>query len=226
MKLIIIVLLFIPIIIFGQNSHEVYLTITDTVIIKNNYPYATKVNLEINAPDLQDTYILYSFRKCVGSMDFYERNDNMKAFMRNMGISIPSTIIFPGLTYIVEDEKQQKINTYPYFSLLYKYPITDPRNENIGIFVNSNQKIIRKKLNDKKINDYNLARYKITRQNTSTTLYLLLSVYHNDLPKGEYYLYLGYSFNPSPQYVLQGVANDNKTFRGTVVSNKVKLIVK
>ena len=42
--------LFLPIIIYGQNSHEIFMSITDTVIIKKDYPYATKVNVKINVP--------------------------------------------------------------------------------------------------------------------------------------------------------------------------------
>ena len=236
--LLLIIALFFSIYGFAQNSllffvkdkpHEIKLTIIDTVIVKRDYPFATKINAQINVPDLHDTMFMYNFYRCVGSSDFFYYNKDYyeKLYLdeESSGMSIsPGHSV--GLKYVLEDENHEIMNTYSdYFSLLYKYPDDDARNDITGIFVNSRQKIIRKKLNWKKEDDYVLAKYEINCQSQIVTLNLLLSVYHNNLPQGEYYLYLFYSFNPGPKYYRKDLEND-RTFNGTIVSNKIKLIVK
>jgi len=132
-----------------------------------------------------------------------------------------------GIAYIVEDKNHEIIKCQSdAFSILYPYPSPeDKRNQSIGIFVNSKQKIISKKLSPKQKKEYNLAKLEVNSPQQEIALYLLLSAYHSDLPKGDYYLYLTYSFKPGWQYVYKEIVNDMRTFKGSIVSNKVKLIV-
>ncbi|MCL2291135.1 MAG: hypothetical protein FWC34_10640 [Bacteroidetes bacterium] len=131
-----------------------------------------------------------------------------------------------GLFYVLEDENHQIVVWYPdWYSLLYKDPKNEPKCMSTGFFVNSKQKIIRRRVPDRKSNDYDLAKYEISKQIQKDAVYLMLGIYHKDLPKGEYYLYLYYSFEPSKRYALKDIVNDSRTFKGYFVSNKVKLII-
>jgi len=200
-SLFLIFLFFVATTAIAQNTHEINFRIVDSVIIKKNYPYATKVNLEISVQDFQNKIFLYQFDKCVSSCG--------------------------RLTYFVKDEDQQEVAMYQdWYSLLYKDPKNEPKCQSTGFFVNSRQKIIRKQIPHRKQNNYDFAKYEINAKQQKITLYLLLSIFHKDLPKGKYYLYLVYySDGPGSASVFQDINNDNRTFKGSVVSNKVKLIV-
>jgi len=186
----------------AQNTHEVNIIIKDTLIKGRDYPYATKVNIEINVINFQNTVFLYYFHNPVSSLGGY------------------------GLSYILEDKNHNRIQIRPdFYSILYKDPTSEPKCMSTGFYVNSKQKIIRKNVPGRKSNDYDLAKYEVISSKQNDAVYLMLSWYHKDLPKGEYYLYLTYSFNPKPQYQLKYIVNDSRTFKGNIVSNKVKLIV-
>ena len=205
-KATILLFLLIPVIIFCQNTHNINFKIIDSVVVKKRYPYATKVNLEVSVSDFQNVVFLYHFYNPVNS--FRSKTAQLS------------------LEYIIEDKNHEIIKPKSdTFSILYPYSVEDKRNALIGIFVNSKQKILSKKLNPQQKDEYNLAKQEINNPQQEVALYLLLSVYHSDLSKGEYYLYLTYSFNPGWQYVLKDITNDPRTFKGSVISNKVKLIV-
>ena len=204
--------------VIAQNTHEINLSITDSVIIrkqvKKNYKYAIKVNAEINVKNLQDSIFLYSFNKYVSST--YVINDlHPDRYKKH------ST----GLLYVIED-KNNNIIAPPMPTL----PDTEAKNiikrMHECIFVTPKLKIKRRLLSTEELRDYVLKKYVINSSNQSLELYPLLGEYHYDLPKGEYYLYLAYSFQPSWQHVYKEIVNDPRTFKGWVVSNKVKLIVK
>ncbi|MDR2972275.1 MAG: hypothetical protein LBU83_10155 [Bacteroidales bacterium] len=202
-KIFLFLFLLVPAIIYCQNTHEIHFKITDSVVVKKEYPYATKINLEINVPNFQDTFFLYYFYKHISSFICSYQTD---------------------IAYIIENKNSEIIKRQNNVSL-YPYSGEDKRNARIGIFINSKQQIIRKKLSWKKKKEYNFAKYEINSSKQSVVLYLLLSVFHRDLPKGEYYLYLYYSFQPEPQYIYKEIVNDSRTFKGSIVSNKIKLIV-
>jgi len=205
------IFLLLPAIIYSQNSYEFFFRITDSVIVKKDYPYATKINLEISVPDFQYAFFIYDFPKCVAS---HEWSAQRKEFFDSQGVNSIAPRI---LQYVIIDENNEIIEySSDYFSLLCKYLPIDTRFERMSTFVNSKQKILRKKLKLKKRFENNLAKYEINNQKQNVTLYLLLSVYHHDLPKGEYWLYLTYRSGQS--FYSTSVQNN-------VVSNKVKLIV-
>ena len=213
MKKMIISLLLLPVILYCQNAYDLNLIITDSVIVKKNYPYATKVNVEINTPNFQEPFCLYYFNKLVGSFAYY--NDYLKENV------IPPMI----LQYIIENENHEIIKYQGTLYLTYKNLEIFYRYKRVVIIVNSKQKIVSKKISYKKKEIANLAKYEVHSSKQKTILNLLLSVYHQDLPKGEYYLYLTYAFNPVLQNEIKDISNYSSTFRGSIVSNKVKLIV-
>ena len=209
--------LFIPVIIFGQNTHEINLTITDTVITvkkstKRN-KYAAKVNVKINVPDLEDTLSLYFFNKYIPAGSF-SGEEPFDEFYK-------STYI--GLNYIVEDKNHNviRVRTISGGSIYQEK----------RIFVTSKQRIKLKKLNKEQQHNYDLAKYEIINEQQCLESYPLLSgVTTNVLSKGEYYLYFVYVFKSEFPYVglfeAEEVAKNSRIFKGSFVSNKVKLIVK
>ena len=211
---IILLFLFIPVIIFGQNTHEINLTITDTIIFvkkstKRNR-YAAKVNVEINVPNLHDTLFLDNFKKYV-SAGFYS---DIEPF-NSVDYSVE------GLNYIVEN-KYHSIIPVP-FTL--GGDITKIRGREKRIFVTSSLKIKFRPLNKEEPRNYDRAKYEITEEKQCLILYPLLSIHtYSRLSKGEYYLYFVYVFVPNPVF-LGRVANDSSVFKGSFVSNKIKLIV-
>ena len=206
---------------YCQNTHDIIFRITDSVVIKKSYPYATKINLEISVSDWQDMFFLYYFHKCVAS---YEWSVQSKEVFISQ---VVTTIVPQFLQYIIVDDNHQIVDIYPgFFDLLYiKRSKGHRKCYGIGTFVNSKQKIIRRKLKPKERLEYDFAKFEVNSSKQNVSRYLLLSIFHYDLPKGEYWLYLTYSFNPGWQYFYQEIANDSRTFKGSVVSNKVKLIV-
>ena len=73
---------------------------------------------------------------------------------------------------------------------------------------------------------YDLAQYEIANKKQRVTIYPLLGSFHHYLPKGEYYLYFVYAFNPKPRFILKDIPIiDHRIFKGNFISNKVKLIV-
>ena len=203
------------------------------MIVKRDYPYATKINLEITTLDFQNTIFLYLFPNCIGSTDrlgYNDLSDDKKekyAPLIDKGMITLDFFEPIGFQYVLEDKNHQIVKIYSgFFNLLYPYSPEDKRNKDIGTFVDSKQKIIRKKLKPKKRLEYNFAKYEVNNSRQNISIYLLLSIYHKDLPKGEYWLYLTYSYNPAPNCYYQEIANDSRTFKGKIVSNKVKLIVK
>jgi len=209
--------LLVPIIIYCQNTHEINFKITDSVVIKKDYPYATKINLEINIPDFQEAFFLYYFDKCVRSY----------ALSEQYILSNPLVVLFDPemLQYVITDKNHEIIEQQSGSRNFSSYSSVNRKRNRIGTFVNSKQKVIIKELNYKQRLKYNLAKYKINKPKQNVALYLLLSEYHPDLPKGEYYLYLTYFLNPYSVYISKEVATDNRIFKGYIVSNKVKLIV-
>jgi len=221
-KLVIVIFLLLPMFIYCQNPYEMNLSITDTVIIakklikkkvKKSYIYAIKVNAEINAPNMQDSLFLYSFNKYVSSFSFF--NNYIKSNLYKE-ISV-------GLMYVIEDKNNQII--IPAFELVsYKKEKDLIRNSNSRIFVSPKLRIIRRLLTEQEQRDYDLAKHVIDSKKQSLELFPLLGEYHNNLPKGEYYLYFVYSYH-SNALPIGNIADDSRTFRGYFVSNKVKLIV-
>ena len=204
--------LFIPVIIFGQNTHEINLTITDTIIFvkestKRNR-YAAKVNVEINIPNLQDSLFLYYFNKYVPT-GYYSDDDPFDNWKNSVD----------GFSFIIEN-KYNNILRVP-FTLggdTRKIKSREKRN-----FVDSKLKIKLRRLDDIELRDYNRSKYEIVNEKQSLVLYPLLG--HNfSLYKGEFYLYFVYAFVPNP-FFWGAIANDNSVFKGSFVSNKVKLIV-
>ena len=220
-KIIFLILILTPAIIYSQSKSEIIFRITDSVVVKKSYPYATKINLEISVSDFQDTIFLYRFFKCIGS---YALSAHTQEILNSYGTYPNFGFDYMTLEYVIENENYEVIESDSvFFNILNKKTHTFRTRESIGTFVNSKQQIIRKKLNYKQRLKYNLAEYKIDKPKQNVAIYLLLCEYHKDLPKGEYYLYLTYYLSPSWHFILN--IDDFKAFKGKVVSNKVKLIV-
>jgi len=220
-KIILLILILTPAIIYSQSKSEIIFKIIDSVIVKKNCPYATKINLEISVPDFQDTIFLYRFFKCIGS---YALSAHAQEVLNSYGAYPNFGFDYMTMEYVIENEDYEVIDSDSvFFNILNKKIRTFRTRESIGTFVNSKQQIIRKKLNDRQRIKYNLAKYKISKPKQNVALYLLLCEYHPNLPKGEYYLYITYYFSPSWQSILN--VNDTKIFKHKVVSNRVKLIV-
>jgi len=221
-KKIFIIFFCVPLIIFCQNPYIIDLKITDTLVIKKKYPYATKVNIEINFTDFQDTMFLYLFNKCVSTFAFW--SDSTINFYSRYDTNYDDFGNYVGLVYQLIDENNQIISGD--FSLFRIRNIS--KYNSTRIFINSSQKFVKKRIKDDNIHNYFLAKYEINSQNQKVSLYPVFNEYHKDLPKGVYYLYFVYSFNPTkppngswPDKILK----DSRAFKGRIVSNKVKLIV-
>jgi len=233
-KIVLLVLLATPAIMYCQNTHEISFRITDSVIVKKDYPYATKINLEISVPDFQNTFYLYSFPNYIDATDrlgYDNLSEDIKelyAPMLEKGMISLNFFESMGSNYVLEGENGKIIKIYfDFFNLLCREMPKGRRIpcDGIGTFINSKQKIIRKKINPKERLEYNFAKYEVNNSRQNISIYLLLSIYHKDLPKGVYWLYLTYSYNPAPNCYYQDIVNDSRTFKGKIVSNKVKLIV-
>ena len=219
-QIIILLILFLPFNILGQNVVSVNMSITDPVIVvkksKNRNQYAAKVNVQINVTDLTDTIFLYSFNKYVTTNEFF---CDMSFFDAHRGSSI-------GLQYIVEDKNDHIMESKFIRFVSYKYLEDEIRSLNTRMFVSSKLKIENRLLNGIEQKDYDRAKYEINNEKQRLMLYPLLGKFHYYLPKGEYYLYFVYSFNPNLRYVQKDITNDRRIFNGSFVSNKVILIVK
>jgi len=211
-----------PIIIFCQNPFMFDFKITDSVIIKKKHPYATKVNIEIDFIDFQDTMFLYLFNNCVRTIPWW--NDSIvNYYSKDENFINPNDYV--GLVYQLMNENNQVISgNFPY---VFLSPRKEEKENSIGIFINSKQKFVKKRIKDENIHDYFLSKFEINNQKQKITLYPLLDEYHKNLPKGVYYLFFIYSFNPKPfeGAWFEEMRKDSRTFKGNIVSNKVKLIV-
>jgi hypothetical protein len=220
-KKIFIILFCVPAIIFCQNSFNIDLKITDTLIIKKQHPYATKINLDISISNFQDTIFLYLFSKCVSTFVFW--SDSIINFYSRNDVDFDDFRNHVGLVYQLVDENNEVISGD------FIFIIRNPSKYNsTGTFVNSKQKYVKKRIKDENIHEHFLARYEINSPNQKVFLYPIFDEHHKELPKGVYYLYFVYSFNPKPQQGtwFEEIIKDDRTFKGSVVSNKVKLIVK
>jgi hypothetical protein len=227
-NLLFIFLFFVSVTAFPQNTFEINLSITDTVIVakklikkrgvKKSDLYAIKVNAELNVPMLQDSVVLHSFNEYVSS-SFFLFND----FQSNI-YKKTST----GLMYVIENKEGNIIPAYFAF-VSYENPKVDIKRRNERIFLSPKLRIERRLLNEQEQQDYDLAKYVIHSKKQSLKLYPLLGKYHFNLPKGEYYLYFVYSdYNPrvlSPDMRVKGKLDEGNVFRDYFISNKVKLIV-
>jgi len=214
-QILIIFMLLVSVKIVAQNTFDINLSISDTVIIikkaKMNYKYAIKVNSEIHVNNLQDSLFLYSINKNVPSY-FFINDFSIDIFFKY------ST----GLIYIIEDSKGHII--IPFFEFVsYKKEKDEIKNSNSRLFVSPRLKIERRLLTAQEQREYDLAKYIIHREKQRLELFPLLGEYHSDLPKGEYYLYFVYSYHS--RILPVNIADDSRLFRGYFVSNKVKLIV-
>jgi hypothetical protein len=224
-KIILLIIMFIPAIFYCQNTHEIIFRITDPVVIKKEYPNATKVNAEIIVQDFQGSLYLYYFSKYV-SLSYLVLRER-----RDFDCYKEKTI---GLNCVIENRNNRII--LPVLTCdSYRNPEDAFRNAMSRTFVSSEQKYFRKQLDEKEALDYDLAKYEISKQTQSLELFPLLNgdYYSLHLPKGKYFLYFVYSFHETsnnikfyPSYSRDNNRPDeSKIFRGYFVSNKVKLIV-
>ena len=209
---------FYPTFSFEKNTYEINLTITDTVIIvkknTNKNRYAAKVNVEVNIPDLQDTLLLYLFNQYVPTKWFESDTDPLNTYLYSIG-----------LNFIVENTSNNIIQAQvQIIHGSYVRKNAETRIDNSRHFVTSKQIIKFKRLNKEEQRNYDLAKYEITNETQSLVLHPLIGSFHY-LPEGEYYLYFVYSFTWNDRNMTQDEYADSRTFKGNFVSNKVKLIV-
>ena len=102
------------------------------------------------------------------------------------------------------------------------------RSLNSRDFVTTKMQIEKRLLNNFEQRVYDLAKYEIVNEIQDLILYPLIGR-HQSLRKGEYYIYIVYVFKPEFPYVglfeAESVAKNSRIFKGSFVSNKVKLIV-
>ncbi|MDR0206750.1 MAG: hypothetical protein LBI45_05795 [Bacteroidales bacterium] len=206
--------------IYCQNTHEIIFIITDSVVVKKEYPKATIFNAEIIVQNLQDSLYLYYFNKYASPSHMISdlRRDFYKETTSRLSCVIEDKnnhIIFPTLTY-------------PQF----RKPKDEFKNAMSRTFVSSKQIFVRKQLDKNDVLDYDLAKYEISIKNQNLVLFPLLYEYNYIFSKGEYYLYFVYSFQETSENNIYPSSfsdnnrpDENKIFRGYFVSNKVKLIV-
>jgi hypothetical protein len=207
------ILLFSCINVISQNTHEIKLLITDSVVIrkkvKKSYKHAIKVNAEISVNGLQDSVVLYFFNK-YDSSDFFGPSD-FKRFTT-------------GLLYIIENINGNIMSANFQF-ISYKNSKIEEKILNSRILVSSKLRIKGKLLDEKEQLDYDMAKNVIYNKKQRLELFPVLGKYHSyNLPKGEYYIYFVYSCYPD-RLQSYGLPNDESTFIGYFVSNKVKLII-
>ena len=147
-KIIVFLLLFVPTVICGQDTFEINLSITDTVIVakkdRRGFRYAAKVNVEINVPNLQNTIFLYRFNNYVPTSGFFS---DMNPFENYKNSAI-------GLHFIIEDKDQYMIIAE---SMSLPPPSRTP-------FVNSRQRIKWRVLNDIESRNYSISKYEIVNR--------------------------------------------------------------
>ena len=205
---------------YCQNTHEIIFTITNPLVIKKQYPNATKVNVEIFVQDLQDSLFLYYFNQYVNPS--YSISDWKREFYKEATI---------GLNCVIEN-KNNRIILPILTGTSFKNPKDEIKNAMSRTFASYEQKFYRKQLDEKEVFDYDLAKYEIKNEIQKLELFPLLNEYHQNFPKGKYYLYFVYSFYETIEskfypsiFLDNNKPNDDKIFRGYFVSNKVKLIV-
>lgn len=208
---------------YCQNTHEIIFRITDPVVIKKEYPNATKVHAEITVQDLQDTLFFYYFSKYVSPP--YLIMDGLSDLYREKTM---------GLNYVIEKRNKRIISTKLTGSSFRNHE--DEFNDAISrTFVSAEQRYIRKQLNEKEMLDYDLAKYEISNESQELELFLILNGYGYCLPltKGKYYLYFVYSYYETSDNITfypssfrnTSRPDESKIFRGYFISNKVRFIV-
>jgi len=220
-KQILLIFFCVPFVIFCQSPFEIDFKITDTLLIKKNYPYATKINVEIIFPGFQDTVFFYLFNNCVSTTPWW--NDSIVNYYSSRDENFINLNDYVGLAYLLMDENNEIISgDFPYPSMR-----NIAKQNSTFTFVNSRLKFVRKRIKEEDIHEHFLAKYEINSSCQKIALYPLFDEHYKKLSKGVYYLHFVYSFNPKAQKGawFDEISKDSRTFKGRIFSNKVKLIV-
>ncbi len=208
---------------YSQNYSAGNIEIKDSVVIKKKKQDVIRLNIKISCVDCKShKCYFYNFHKMVPSIPFVNSSELLNKY-RDSSV---------GLNYIIEDYKGNivlaKENLYPSY-VDFKDEITSTLKNPL---IDTNKlKLVHRIKNANVARNSILSKLILDREEKSLIVYPLLKIYH-DLSRGEYFLYLFYSFNSavemSPPTFGIWDANkpcDKNIFRGTISSNKIKLIV-
>ena len=209
---------------YGQQKNIVRLEIINSVVIKERKQDAVRIEVQLsNSYKENDTLYFYKFHKYTPSIPFVI-NSRILSEYKDRSV---------GLNYIIEDNQgiiiEAKDNLPPSFV---------NTNDELYYITQKNQineKTLKRKkvkVNNKELHDNILSKFMITGNDTIIILFPLISPYYN-LSPGKYKLYLFYSFNDTvcSNYSSQNLwdsnkPNDSMIFKGSIVSNKIDLIIK
>ena len=207
----------------GQHKNISRVEIINSVVIKERKQDVVRLEILLSSSDKEtDTLYFYKFYKHIPSIPFVY---NLSMLNKYKYSSL-------GLSYIIEDSQENIIeardNLPPSFvnmkdELNYLAQINQVNEKTL--------KIKKVKLNHEESHDYHLSKLMLAGSDT-ITLFPLLSSYHN-LKPGMYKLYLFYSFNEtvssipcSQSFWDKNKPNDFMIFKGSIISNKIDLIIK
>ena len=210
---------------YGQQESLIRLEILNPVIIKERKQDAIKLDVQLSSSgDKIDSLFFYKYYKHIPSLPFVYDSTSL---IRYKGSSV-------GLNYIIEDNEGNIINAKD------DLPPSFVNIENeIGYAVQKKSvnertlKIKRINVDYLELNNYQLSNFLLVGNDTTVSMYPLLSSFHS-LSPGKYKLYLFYSFNNEYISLIPSIknlcdsnkSNDSLIFRGVIISNKVDLIVK
>ena len=209
---------------FGQNNNLVQIKILESVVTKKLKEDVVKITVKIVMDSCcLDSIYFYRFPFCVPSNPFVSDTSDLKLLMK-------SSI---GLNYFIEDSKGNIISGHEEIRPIYKYMKDEIRSSYKIIKLNKKRLTITHE-DAENLEDFHrnqIAKIIVGQQNCGISLYPLINVFHN-IPKGEYFLFLVYSFHdeialkpPTSAIWDANKPPNNMIYNGIMVSNKIKLII-
>lgn len=229
-KILSICFLLITINIFSQETKPclAYMQIIDSIVVKEQCKSAIELKVRLLFPQ-NDTIVLYKFHEFVNSELISIQNaDTIYSVydaIKNLDFSGFGN---PGLFYVVEDEIGRQIKTgAPDFLVSSNSLSVETKHlESRYIVCKNRMMTYKKRIKDNLARqEFDLAKLLISRSDTIVTVYPMIT---KKLEKGSYIFYLCYSQNDINQYKYYDRQWDSikPIFTGTLVSNKIQLLVR
>ena len=230
MKLLSIFLLLVSINVFSQEVDPsfAYMHIIDSVVVKEQRNSAIELKVQLTFPQ-NDTIVLYKFHEFVNSEPIRIQNTdtiyNIYDAIKTLDLSGFGN---PGLFYVVEDETGQQIETgFPSFLVSSNSLSAEKKNiESRNVVCKKRLSTYKKHIKDDVARqEFDLAKLLVPHGDTIVTVYPMIS---KKLKKGIYTFYLCYLQNDINQnkYFDRKWNSTSFVFIGTMVSNKIKLLVR
>lgn len=217
-------IIFLVVVAYGQENVNLKLKILDSCYVKEIKQDVIKIRVQLTSDNFEfDSLILYKFYKFIPSNQFIYDYSTLNKF------SMSST----GLIYIIEDTTGRIIAANEQILPSFKnFKDEIKSSKYVDIIDDNSLRLKRVKVDDLTLHKYQLSKYSLNDSCKEFILFPLLVKYH-DLKQGIYKLYLIYSFNESvssnpPSISLWDDCKSiySKIYIGTVISNKVDLIIK